>query len=100
MKKKISIVIPTLNEEVTIKEFIHKCSIGIKKIKERYDSEILILDSSNDKTSEIIKTTNAKLISVKKRGLGNAYIESLNHINGDIIIMGDADLTYDFTKIN
>ena len=100
MKKKISIVIPTLNEELTIKEFINKCNIGIQKIKENYDFEILILDSSNDKTPEITKKTNAQLIEVKKKGLGNAYIESLKHITGDIVIMGDADLTYDFTKID
>lgn len=93
----ISIVVPTLNEELTIGEFIDWCSEGIQKAG--VIGQILIVDSSTDSTPEIVRSKGAEVICVPKRGLGRAYIDSLPHIRGRYVIMGDADLTYDFREI-
>jgi glycosyltransferase involved in cell wall biosynthesis len=93
----VSIVIPTLNEELTIGEFIDWCHEGLQKAG--VTGQILIIDSSTDNTPEIARSKGADVVCTPKRGLGRAYIDSIPHIRGRYIIMGDADLTYDFREI-
>lgn len=93
----VSIVIPTLNEELTIGEFIDWCFEGLQKAG--VSGQVLIVDSSTDNTAEIVKSKGADALCVPKRGLGRAYIDALPNILGKYVIMGDADLTYDFREI-
>jgi glycosyltransferase involved in cell wall biosynthesis len=93
----ISIVVPCMNEQITIGEFVDWCKEGLKKAGAA--GEILMIDSSTDKTPQIAKEHGATVISVPKRGLGQAYIDALPYIKGDYVIMGDADLTYDFREL-
>jgi glycosyltransferase involved in cell wall biosynthesis len=96
-KKFVSIVVPALNEEITIGEFIDWCKQGL--LDAGAEGEILIIDSSTDKTPEIAEAHGARIVKVPKRGLGHAYIDAMPHIRGDYIIMGDCDLTYDFREL-
>jgi glycosyltransferase involved in cell wall biosynthesis len=93
----VSIVVPCLNEEVTVGEFIDWCFEGLAKAG--VAGEVLIVDSSTDRSPEIATAHGAKVISVPKRGLGRAYIDALPHVQGHIVIMGDCDLTYDFREL-
>ena len=94
----LSIVIPALNEEISIEKFIDWCKAGINKSK--VNAEILIIDSSNDNTAELAFKKGARVLKTFKRGLGRAYIDSLKYIRGKYILMGDCDLTYDFRDLN
>jgi glycosyltransferase involved in cell wall biosynthesis len=96
-KKFVSIVIPALNEEITIGEFVDWCKQGLRDAGR--DGEILIIDSSTDRTPEIAEAHGARVIKVPKRGLGHAYIDAMPHIRGDYVILGDCDLTYDFREL-
>ena len=58
--------------------------------------EILIVDSSADRTAEIALERGARVLKTPKRGLGRAYIDALPFVRGRYIVMGDADCTYDF----
>jgi glycosyltransferase involved in cell wall biosynthesis len=93
----ISIVVPALNEELTIGEFVDWCWEGLKKAKVK--GEIIIVDSSSDDTPNIALAKGAKVLRTPKRGLGQAYIDVIPFIRGDFIIMGDCDLTYDFREV-
>jgi len=93
----LSIVIPALNEEVTIGEFVAWCREGLEKAGVR--GQILIIDSSTDRTPEIALAGGAEVLRVPKRGLGRAYIDAIPFIRGEWIVMGDADLTYDFREL-
>lgn len=93
----VSIVIPAMNERVTIGEFVDWCKEGLEKAG--VSGQILIVDSSLDKTPEIALRHGAEVLRTPKRGLGRAYIDAIPHIRGKWIIMGDADLTYDFREI-
>lgn len=95
---KVSIVVPSLNEELTIGEFVSWCQEGLSKIDG--SGEIIIVDSSTDQTPEIAAGHGARVIRVPKRGLGRAYIDALPEIRGEYVIMGDCDLTYDFREID
>lgn len=61
--------------------------------------EVLIVDSSTDRTAEIALAGGARVLKAPKRGLGRAYIGALPFIRGKYVIMGDADCTYDFRAI-
>jgi glycosyltransferase involved in cell wall biosynthesis len=93
----VSIVIPALNEETNVAEFVAWCKEGLGRAG--IAGEILIVDSSTDSTAEIAVAEGARVLKTPKRGLGRAYIDALPYIRGRFIIMGDADCTYDFRKL-
>jgi len=92
-----SIVVPALNEEITIGEFVDWCWEGLKKAE--IIGEIIIIDSSTDDTALIALSKGARVLRTPKRGLGQAYLDAIPFIRGNFIIMGDCDLTYDFRNI-
>lgn len=94
----VSLVIPALDEEITIGEFVDWCWMGLRQAN--VPGEILIVDSSSDKTSDIAEAKGARVLRVPKRGLGRAYIDAIPHIRGQYVIMGDCDLTYDFRRLS
>lgn len=89
----ISLVVPAMNEAITIAEFVAWCHEGLARAGVR--GEIVIVDSSTDATPEIAVGLGARVICTPKRGLGRAYIDALPVIRGKWIVMGDADCTYD-----
>ncbi|HUI81088.1 MAG TPA: glycosyltransferase family 2 protein [Bryobacteraceae bacterium] len=93
----ISIVIPALNEELNIAEFVRWCKEGLAEAGIR--GEILIVDSSTDRTAQLALTGGARVLKAPKRGLGRAYIDAIPYIRGKYILMGDADCTYDFRQL-
>ena len=94
----LSIVIPAMNEELTITQFVQWCHQGIAAANVR--AEIIIVDSSTDRTAELAVAAGASVVHAPKRGLGRAYIDSLPFIRGRWIVMGDADCTYDFRHLS
>jgi glycosyltransferase involved in cell wall biosynthesis len=93
----VSIVIPALNERLTIADFVAWCHEGLREAGVR--GEILIVDSSDDGTGRIALGSGARVLETPRRGLGRAYIDALPHIRGRYVIMGDADCTYDFRQL-
>jgi hypothetical protein len=93
----LSIVIPALNERITITEFVQWCHEGVRRAG--ITAQILIVDSSTDDTPQLALDAGAEVLRVPKRGLGRAYIDAIPFIRGDWIVMGDADLTYDFREV-
>jgi glycosyltransferase involved in cell wall biosynthesis len=93
----LSIVVPALNEQLTIVEFVEWCREGIARSKMR--GEILIVDSSTDDTAKLAQGAGARVLCTPKRGLGRAYIDALPYIRGKYVVMGDCDLTYDFREL-
>jgi glycosyltransferase involved in cell wall biosynthesis len=93
----LSIVIPALNEELTITDFVAWCKQGLETAG--VVGEIVIVDSSTDRTPELAVAAGARVLRVPKRGLGRAYIDALPHVRGRWVLMGDADCTYDFREL-
>jgi len=97
--KRISIIIPALNEEKSIRNTIKK--IPIKRLnKLGYDVEIIVVDGkSTDRTCEIALEEGAKVIIEPRRGYGRAYLTGFKYATGDIIVTSDADDTYPLEQI-
>jgi glycosyltransferase involved in cell wall biosynthesis len=94
----VSIVVPSLNEEITVGEFVDWCKEGLARAG--VTGQILIVDSSTDRTPEIVLAHGGEVLRTPKRGLGRAYIDATSYVRGEWIIMGDADLTYDFRELS
>lgn len=93
----VSIVIPAVNEELTVAEFLLWCHEGLREAGAV--GEILIVDSSTDRTAELALAGGARVLKTPKRGVGHAYIDALPCVRGKYVIMGDADCTYDFRRL-
>ena len=93
----ISIVVPAADEELTVGEFVEWCKQGLEQAG--IVGEIVIVDSSIDRTRDIALEHGARVLSTPRRGLGRAYIDAIPFIRGRYVVMGDADLTYDFRDL-
>src|SRR5207249_151094 len=80
----LSIVIPALNEELTIGRFVDWCREGLREANVR--GEIIIVDSSSDRTAEIALARGARGLRTLTRGLGRAYIDALPFIRGEYVL--------------
>lgn len=85
---KISIVIPTLNEEHTLRDVIEGCR--------PYGDEILVVDGhSTDRTREVAESAGIKVILDNRKGKGAALRHVVDFVTGDIIVFIDADGSHD-----
>ncbi len=97
-KPDVSVVLPCLNEETTIRE----CIKNIKNVfkKEDINGEIIVSDNgSTDNSVKIAKSLNVKIVYQPLKGYGAAYIKGINEARGKFIIMADSDATYNFLEI-
>src|ERR1035437_7923211 len=76
----LSIVVPALNESITVSEFVAWCHEGLKRAG--VSGQILIVDSSTDNTPELVLAAGGEILRVPKRGLGRAYIDAAPYIRG------------------
>lgn len=91
---KISIIIPTMNEEESIGRVIDAIPRGEAAI------EILVVDTnSKDRTKEIARGKGAKVIDEPRRGYGRAYKTGFANASGEVIITLDGDLTYPAERV-
>ncbi|MCL5437987.1 MAG: glycosyltransferase family 2 protein [Candidatus Thermoplasmatota archaeon] len=85
---KVSVVIPTINEEKTIGEVIDE----IMKID---GAEVIVVDTnSTDRTRDIAAEKGARVIEEPRRGYGVAYKRGFDEARGDILVGIDGDATY------
>jgi glycosyltransferase involved in cell wall biosynthesis len=93
---KISIIIPTYNEEKVLVDCIK--SLGNQTYK---DFEIIVVDDgSTDGTIKVLselKTNNLKLKTIQSSHLGAGAARNMGakHAEGDILVFVDADMTFD-----
>jgi hypothetical protein len=97
---KVSVVLPTINEEAGIGDTID--AIPRDEFEKRgWELEILVVDGdSQDKTRDIAQRRGARVIIEPRKGYGRAYKTGLREAAGDIIVTGDADGTYPFDRVH
>ena len=93
----ISIILPCRNEEQALPFCLNQIKETIKKYN--LSAEIIVSDSSTDKSPEIAKRENVVLVKHDKEGYGRAYLEAFKFAKGKYIFMADADASYDFKEI-
>lgn len=94
---KISVIFPTLNEEKTVGACIEMAQKVLSR--HQYQYEIIVCDYSTDRTADIAEKCGATIVFCKRRGYGNAYHEGVQTSQGDILVMADADGTYNLMEL-
>ena len=90
-----SFILPCQNEEKTVGKVID----GIHEVMAGKEYEIILSDSSTDHSRMIAEQKGAKVIHHGKKGYGTAIREGVAVSTGEILVIGDADDTYDFREI-
>ena len=99
LRRKISVVIPALNEEKSIGRVIDSIPVDVLR-RMGFDVEVLVVDgASEDRTREIAVRKGARVVVEPRRGYGRAYMTGFRYASGDIVVTGDADGTYPFEII-
>ncbi len=94
----LTILMPCLNEAETIAVCIEK-AMGFLK-RSNIKGEVLIGDNGSTDGSQAIATgLGARVVAVPTRGYGAALLGGIAAARGKYIIMGDADDSYDFSKL-
>lgn len=88
--KKISVVIPTYNEEKRLEGFLKQFDL---QTLQRGDYEIIIVDGqSTDRTREIARKYADKVILQRSKGIGGARNDGVLAASSDIVATTDADV--------
>ncbi len=94
----ISIIMPCLNEENTVGLCVRSALDIIFKMG--ITGEVLVVDNgSNDESVHIAKKAGARVVMEQRRGYGLALRRGIRSARGDVMILIDADTTYDFRDI-
>lgn len=89
-KINISVVMPSFNEEEAIPKMIE----SIRANTRDYETEIVLVDSSQDNTPKIASDMGARVIFQEPKGHGIALRKAILEAKNDIIITSDCDNTY------
>ena len=88
MDMKVSVVIPTLNEEANVLEVIEGCR--------PYADEIILIDGhSTDRTRQVAESAGIRVVLDNQKGKGEAIRHSVDFVSNDIIVFIDADGSHD-----
>lgn len=94
----LSVVIPCLNEAETLGRCVEAALAGIAA--GGGTGEVVVADNgSTDGSQAIAQRAGARVVHAAQRGYGSALMAGIAAARGRYIVMGDADLSYDFTAI-
>jgi hypothetical protein len=94
----VSVVIPCLNEAQTIAVCVDQALKGLRAANVR--GEVLVVDNgSTDASADIAAAHGARVVQAEVKGYGSALRKGLEQAQGEFIVMGDADLSHDFSEL-
>jgi Glycosyl transferase family 2 len=94
----ISVVLPCLNEAVTLAACIEQIQTTFDK--HGLSGEIVIADNgSTDGSQGIAEFLGARVVNIPRKGYGSALMGGIEAARGAYVVMGDADCSYNFGHI-
>ena len=95
----LTILMPCLNEAATIATCVAKARDFLERTG--INGEVLIADNgSDDGSAELAQRAGARVVEVAERGYGAALAGGIAAARGRYVIMGDADDSYDFGRLD
>ncbi|MDD5676887.1 MAG: glycosyltransferase [Kiritimatiellae bacterium] len=95
----ISVILPCLNEDASLGQVIESARQGIAKLA--LPEDIVVVDNgSTDRSVQVAREHGARVLREPRRGYGFALRKGFENARYDIIVMGDADLSYDLSMLN
>lgn len=95
----LSIVMPCLNEAETLAVCIDKANGYLER--SGVAGEVIVADNgSTDGSQDIARAHGARVVDVPDKGYGSALLGGIEAARGEYVIMGDADDSYDFARLD
>jgi hypothetical protein len=94
----LTVVMPCLNEAETVATCVRKAVTFIAD--SGISGEVVVADNgSTDGSRELAEDAGARVVPIPETGYGTALMGGILAARGEYVIMGDADDSYDFTKL-
>jgi hypothetical protein len=94
----VSVVIPCLNEAETVAACVERARRAFEAKGLR--GEVIVADNgSTDGSVELATRAGARVVPVLEKGYGSALMSGIAAASGTFVVMGDADLSYDFGDV-
>lgn len=94
----LTILMPCLNEARTVAACVRDARAYLERAS--IDGEVIVADNgSTDGSTAIAEAAGARVIHVEQKGYGAALMGGIHEARGRYVIMGDADCSYDFSRL-
>jgi glycosyltransferase involved in cell wall biosynthesis len=94
----VSVVMPCLNEAETVAACVGEALTALRGTG--LVGEVIVADNgSTDGSPELADRAGARVVSVPEKGYGAALLGGIAVARGRYVVMGDADLSYDFGAV-
>jgi glycosyltransferase involved in cell wall biosynthesis len=95
----LSIIMPCLNEVETVQSCVRKAASWLEA--RAICGEVIVADNgSTDGSIESSVQVGGRVVRISNRGYGYALMGGIEHAHGKYLIMGDADDSYDFSRLD
>ena len=95
----VTILMPCLNEAETIEVCVRKAKAWLDG--SGLTGEVLVADNgSRDGSQAMAEACGARVVAVPEKGYGAALMGGIRAARGQYVIMGDADDSYDFSRLD
>jgi glycosyltransferase involved in cell wall biosynthesis len=89
---------PCLDEAESVAECVRRAQEGLRDADA--EGEVIVADNgSTDGSREIARSLGARVVEVPRKGYGAALMGGFEAAQGEFIVMGDADASYDFSSL-
>jgi len=94
----VSVVLPCLNEEEAVGATVEEARRGLARAG--VQGEVVVVDNgSSDRSVERAEAAGARVVHETAKGYGAAHLAGLGAARGDVVVMADADQTYDLENL-
>jgi glycosyltransferase involved in cell wall biosynthesis len=94
----VAVVLPCLDEREAVGICVRQARDALADVG--LDGEVIVVDNgSTDGSAEVAAAAGARVITEQRRGYGRALRTGFERADADVVVMADADGTYDLTKL-